>query len=217
MLMGMDNNAEITSMIRLKKHQAGMSLVGLMIGMLLSTLGLLAATNMYHSMVEVAIDTKIDAQHDGQLASAMLTVQLELQNAGFGIESAATADHLQVTDTNILDWRSQLVAGVYTCRRLIYINDSLLLQDGSNCGAGPNFAGVNWSTLATLAVFNSANTSGAPEISFEANTEECYPFGRTTSAVQRGRVTILAESAASRATNGNIALSEYKFCLPNLT
>lgn len=214
-----------------------MSLIGLMIGMLLSVISVLAAMTMYHTLVDVAVDTKIDASHDGELATAMLTVQLELQNAGYGIDDAKAAKHLAIEDGNKLYWRYQIAgnSGDYTCRRLEYFSDAttaeLRLSGMNGCTltrgltpttptALPEFAiaANEWPLLATLASFTLTDTVEKPVIEFSADSVVCFPYGRNA-VTAHSQVTISAQSAANRANTAGAVIpnTDYVFCLPNLT
>lgn len=206
-------------------RQQGMSLIGLMIGMLLSIVTVLAAMSMYKSLVSTAIDTKADASHDGQLASAMLTLQLELQSAGFGIDNAAVANHLVDADAQqSLYWRSQTTptSGLYQCKGVRYVTtaaeSTLTLVQSAGCNDTDGLASLIWTDQAVLARFvvNAGVNLAAPIITFDATTATCFPFGQGEADVY-GVVNITAQSAASRATGNAVAANNYSFCLPNLT
>lgn len=209
----------------LSVKQQGMSLVGLMIGMLLSIVTVLAAMSMYKSLVSTAIDTKADASHDGQLASAMLTLQLELQSAGFGIDNAAVANHLVDADAQqSLYWRSQEApaSGTYRCKGIQYVTtateSTLTLVQSAGCNDTDALTSLVWADQAVLARFvvNAGVNLAAPIITFDATTATCFPFGQGEADVY-GVVNITAQSAASRATGNAVAANNYSFCLPNLT
>ena len=72
---------------RILRRQAGTTLIGLMIGLLVSVVGILASLSLYKTLVAVATEAKIDAMHDGQLATTLLAIQLKVQNAGFGLDT----------------------------------------------------------------------------------------------------------------------------------
>lgn len=207
--------------------QQGVSMIGLMIGMLLSIVTVLAAMSMYKSLVSAAIDTKIDAQHDGQLASAMLTLQLEVQSAGFGIANATVASHLvdvSVNGQQSLYWRSQQTptSGVYNCKGVQYVTGAteavLTLVQSVGCNDTTALTGLTWTAEAVLARFvvNADLNLVAPTISFDATTGTCFPFGQGVADLY-GVVNVSAQGAASRATANAIAANNYSFCLPNLS
>ncbi|MFC4728238.1 hypothetical protein [Coralloluteibacterium thermophilus] len=66
--------------------QSGIGLVGMMVGLLISLLAILSMLAVYRLMIDISVEAIGTSQRDGQLASALLAVQIELQQAGFGIE-----------------------------------------------------------------------------------------------------------------------------------
>src|SRR5690606_32208487 len=87
---------------------AGETLVGLMVGMALSLLTVAAMLALYQGMVAVSRDTTRLAQRDGQVASAAMAAQMELQQAGFGIEPGTPGSSLWVApDGQRVVWRDR--------------------------------------------------------------------------------------------------------------
>lgn len=66
-------------------RQRGQSLISMMVGVLISLLTIAAMVSIYRVLIDVSGNASRSAQRDGQLASALLTVQMEMQRAGFGI------------------------------------------------------------------------------------------------------------------------------------
>ncbi len=75
----------------------GLTLVGLMAGLLVSTLGILGMLAAYKQLVSAEVSAS-SYRSDGQIALGLLIVQMELQGAGFGIEGAAVNSDLLVLD-----------------------------------------------------------------------------------------------------------------------
>jgi hypothetical protein len=105
-------------------RQKGLSLIGLMIGLLISVLCILGSLTLYKNLIQVATESKLDSNHDGQLASAMLVIQLGVQNAGFGIEPDTTTPSIVInnpaTGKTQLLWRFLKDGTIdeYECRGL---------------------------------------------------------------------------------------------------
>ena len=213
------------------KQQQGMSLIGLMVGMLLSVLSVLAAMTMYHNMVDVAIDTRHAAEHDAQLATAIQVIQLELQSAGFGIAATSPGTHVLSIGSSIY-WRfanldATTGAPTYQCRELKYhASGKLTLNSLNNCNASAALDTRNWNTnnevillqfKATIADTDTAATM--PNISFSVSPlpVACWPYGRAAAISSHQQVTITADNAASHATNNAGTQSAYNICLPNLS
>ncbi|RQO58648.1 hypothetical protein DBR47_13235 [Paucibacter sp. KBW04] len=80
-----------------RHKQQGLSLVGLMVGLVISMLAILAAMTLYRSTVRTVYGEQglvRGAVQDGQLASGLLSAQVALQQAGFGINGAAPGVHI---------------------------------------------------------------------------------------------------------------------------
>lgn len=91
---------------RIKPRVSGETLVGLMVGMALSLLTVAAMLALYQGMVVLARDTTNLAQRDGQVASAAMAAQVEMQQAGFGIEPGTPGSNLWLaTDGSAVVWR----------------------------------------------------------------------------------------------------------------
>jgi Tfp pilus assembly protein PilW len=203
---------KVKRMYASNQKQQGMSLMGLLVGMLLSVLSILAAMTMYHNMVDVAIDTRQAAQHDAQLATAMQTIQLELQSAGYGITDAQANSELSASnDKQNLYWRYRdtSTSVTYTCRGVQYGGGTLALVKKSECGSLAESG--SWDLVQVLAKF-----VNPPAITFKTDKASCFPYGRTTAAVH-GLVTIEAQSAALLAGGVDIDMNVYDICLPNLS
>lgn len=111
-------------------RQQGLSLISLLIGLFISMLCILAGMTLYKNTLVLSTSSKIDAQHDGQIAAALMTLQLELQNAGYGAAPASgphvVSDSLTMTFNNVditvplLAWRySSNLDTVFTCRAAV--------------------------------------------------------------------------------------------------
>lgn len=68
-----------------RRRQHGQSLIGMMVGLLISLLTIGAMLVIYKNMISMSGDASRAAQRDGQVASALLAAQIDMQQAGFGI------------------------------------------------------------------------------------------------------------------------------------
>lgn len=219
----------------LKRYQAGMSLISLMIGILISMIGILAGFLLYQNMVKVTLQTRADATQDGQLASAMLSLQLQLQSAGFGIDKAANpGPHLALVSgpPQALYWRylndptdsnSAVCAGfrvedasvteneVTEVRRQLQL---LTPETAASCTLGANLTGLpgGWKVTSILAQFRRSEEALAitsfPVVSITSAISQCFPYGLGQAANYR-TITISVDGAARRAAidAGNAAPS----------
>lgn len=70
----------------MRPNQRGATLISTMIGLLLGLFAVLSVMTLYKTQVDQTKQTRTNASIDGQVASALLVVQLEVQQAGFGVE-----------------------------------------------------------------------------------------------------------------------------------
>ena len=209
--------------------QRGASLISLMIGVLVSMLCILGTMVMHKSLIQVSVEAKSDAEHDSKVASAMLRLQLGLQNAGFGIDDAG-ADDIVVAyagTTRDLLWRYvDEDSGNVTCRgvrELVYTDTDSgvagrnLVKIGAATGCTEEAAltGLNWTSGDSIARFrNQAN----PIFSFTVSIAACAPYGLGVSE-NHLIVTVTAPSSAVLANTeeglNNIDQTSFAFCLTN--
>lgn len=95
-----------------RRRQRGVTLIGTLVGLLLSLLGVAAMLALYRSMVSVSTEAASSAQRDTQLVSAMLGAQMNLQAAGWRIEPGTPGDNVRIAaDGRTVLWRYRDVAG----------------------------------------------------------------------------------------------------------
>jgi|GEM_PF-2833087 len=211
-----------------KPRQRGMSLISLMIGMLISMIGILAGIILYQNMVKVSLKSRVDAAQDGQLATAMLSLQLELQAAGFGIVLADNpGPHWALVGgaAPTLYWRYQDVSvtpAVVTCRGFRIVDTEadvhrqlqlLKPNTATNCTLAANLVALpgGWGTdpddpdnpPVVLADFHATGMDGAtqsklPVIALSSSVASCFPYG-LGQANNYLMITVTADSAARRA------------------
>lgn len=215
--------------------QRGTSLISLMVGVVLAMIGILAAVNLYENMIRTSVQTRSDATQDGQIASSMLTLQLELQSAGFGITKDPAKQHVvRSADGNSLYWRFD--SGGMQCKgfRIVTSTDNTrrelqLLKLKTGCNDTAIITTFDWTPAGTetitLAEFRKTDSAASdiPMISIAPiTTQSCFPYGMGTKA-DHPLVTITADNAAitaakklNAAAAGPNAPYRYDICLPNL-
>ena len=72
----------------MNREQRGFTLISLMVGTVISLLGILAMLSLYKNLVYTSAASIQSARQDGQVSSALLTAQRELMNGGFWSGSA---------------------------------------------------------------------------------------------------------------------------------
>lgn len=102
-----------TKLYNCSRRQTGASLIGLMVGLLVSLIGILGSLSLYKSLTQTSVDATFDAKHDGNVSIALTRITNLVQNAGFGLDKPTTAAgrHL-IQDGQDLIWRArEVVAG----------------------------------------------------------------------------------------------------------
>ena len=218
-----------------------MSLIGLLIGLLISVLCILASLTLYKNLIDVATESKLDSSHDGQLASALLVMQLEVQSAGYGIE-AANFDHLvkhtPATGKIQLLWRFSPDGGTtFECRgfREEPLEDEgtfrvlELIKANSGCNATASLSGLTWTKVAVLGRWRVVDdgvadagldyyiTTNKTLFNFQLADAMCSPYGASASATENHALLVItAPGSATLQGAPGITASEHKFCLPNI-
>lgn len=73
-------------------RQRGESLIGIMVGLVISLLTISVMLVLYKTLIETSANASRSALRDGQVASALLSAQEELQEAGFGVPLSDALD-----------------------------------------------------------------------------------------------------------------------------
>lgn len=75
---------------RRQRIQRGTTLIGTMVGLMLGALTSVAAMSLFRVVTQNAVTAQADALQDGEVSTALTIAQDRLQQAGYGVESAAT-------------------------------------------------------------------------------------------------------------------------------
>lgn len=99
-----------------RRQQAGFTLVSMMVGLVISLITIAAMLAVYRASATVSTSAAATSQREGQLASALLGAQIELQQAGFGLEAGEAG--LEIADNQVV-WRyRQALGGPLFCAGL---------------------------------------------------------------------------------------------------
>lgn len=136
-------------------RQRGLTLIGMMVGLLISLLSLVSLLAVYKMAIGVSTNAVGARQRDGQISAALLAAQIELQQAGYGIVRSAGAADLETlvktrapeTGASQVVWRYRPDLATDTCAGL------LLDTAGSD-------AGLYW--LPQKACANAADATWTP-------------------------------------------------------
>jgi len=223
--------------------QRGLSLIGLLIGLLISVLCILASLTLYKTLIRVATESKLDSMHDGQLATASLIIQMEVQSAGYGITNAGANDVLvrePVSGERQFLWRYQH-NGTFECRGLHESGVTIagtgekfrilhVVKATTGCNGTANLGTLDWSTkvsvLGRWRVFeDSVDDVGLDDyivdnktlFNFSVTTTACNTtYGAIASTTTNHlQLKVTAPSSVNLQGATGVAENAYEFCLAN--
>lgn len=196
----------------------GFTIVGLMVGLLISLLVVLSMLFVYRGVLNSVFGTKEQpglvpsAQQDGQLASGLLSAQIALQSAGFGVPGAAFGKEIVFLQNASFDAKTQRLSGTVqpiavtdtSGNAIAFEMDPALSGDAatrecmalwSDAGdshglyllraAAPcNPIGSNFNSLTWKAFPLVADRSQPSSIAFNARSSvDCWPFGSVSKSI----------------------------------
>ncbi len=194
------------------KNQQGITLVSLLVGLAISMLCLMALLALFRTVIHTSVDARKSSVLDTQLQNSLTTVQVLVQNAGFGypastvpniVEVASIAD---VTANKAILWRWDPDVDSTTgsiCQGITYTENALILLKKTCSYNLPLTTGSTWERDSTLASFPTGTT-----ITFELEDQTCAPYG---SAIIKG--TKVLNITASDSTGTTI---KFPVCLSNI-
>lgn len=102
----MINKSLMHTSLTMKRYQ-GATIIGLMIGLLVSMIGILGSLSLYKTLTRASVDATFDTKLDGNAAMALSRVAYELQSAGFGLPTVTTGvqPHLKIISGQVIVWR----------------------------------------------------------------------------------------------------------------
>ncbi|MBC7415043.1 MAG: hypothetical protein H7327_08935 [Herminiimonas sp.] len=178
--------------------QAGMSLISIMVGLVISMIAILGLTSAYKVVVSSTVSAKNASTNDDQLTSALLRASMSLQDAGYGIVSPVFGTHIVLISgatlsgttlggtavaakvtANAIVWAVQKPDVATQCAGLFAAPAGGLISLGPvDCADA-----TGWSLLAwpTATVIDAPTTTGEfrSKVSFVAEQSSCKPYGIT--------------------------------------
>lgn len=218
------------------KSQLGTTLIGLLVGLVISMLCIIAVLSVYRTMVKTGVDSRVASTHDTQLQSGFTTAQMFLQNAGFGLDGSShflQSDTISIDSKNVnaILWRfkegstvvCQGLADVATAdnkKRSFILLNGFLGETETNCSETESLSSttIKWKVKATLAELEdySLDKSNPKQINFEQSTANCTPYGAGDPDVntQHPLVTILAQTSTQQVAG--LGQIKVPVCLMNI-
>lgn len=75
----------------LRTRQSGTSLISMLVGAFLATIGLVSMASVFKTVVYRSVDSRVSAKQDTQVALALVTLPIALSKAGYGIGAASNS------------------------------------------------------------------------------------------------------------------------------
>jgi len=153
--------------------QSGATLISLLVGMLISMFAVLGALTMYRTVAYQQATAKEMASADTSMTGALLSLQIDLQSAGFGETNAATGQdflllknasfyngHLSGTQVslsgteqtgNAVVWGELDDLTTYSCHALVATATGLLVLDvDAGCSSATDWVSNNWNNSGSI-------------------------------------------------------------------
>jgi len=229
--------------------QSGLSLISLMVGMVISMMAVLGALALYRSTTQTVFgDGGLvrNSVQDGQLASGLLSAQIALQGAGYGLASPSTGSHFLLLTNALLNPDAMTLSGTvvnvtaaaqngnalvwisnpnqsansadYRCSGLVSDPSTRALYLIQSSGAC-NPLTTQWSKITWLrrTLIESSVLAQAVTLSVQKDSA-CWPFGAVPQAISK--VAAPSASVTVRLGYGSSVTGSsntYTSCLANLS
>ena len=192
------------------KNQQGITLVNLLVGLAISMICLMALLALFRTVIHTSVDARKSSVLDMQLQNTLTTIQVLVQNAGFGYPASSVANIIEVarienvTANKSILWRWDPDIDTTTmsiCQGITYTENALILLK-KTCSYDESLtAGSTWERDSTLASFPTGTT-----ITFELEDQTCAPYG---SAIIKGNKVLKITTNYSTGTpiNSHVCLS----------
>lgn len=217
------------------KKQHGFVLVGLLIGLVISILCILAVLSVYRGSVHVGVDSRIATNHDAQLQNGLTVAQKQILNAGYGLEDGENI----ITKSNLVInqfGRNEMVKGVLWkykadgviyCKGLAEVSNQdntkrqlIFVKAITNCNATAKLGDLGWkhdSVIASLHDYSSGKTNPS-QITFTLEDSSCTPYGAGRILTARpNKVLKISARTSSQSQNSSLGTVRVETCLMNIS
>ena len=141
----------------MRRAQTGVTLISTLVGLLLGLFAALSIMSIFKTQAKAVIQHRMSSSLDGQVATALLVTELEMQRAGWGVEAAAGSSCLNAAagPSGTANTDFVVVAGVTADDDFSAINwaDGTVKAIGASGTAAVNGNAVFWRWI------NDANVS----------------------------------------------------------
>lgn len=206
------------------RQEKGISLISLLIGTVISMIGVLATLSLYKSLIKNTAETVTAAQQEGQISTSILALSKELSSAGFRVTSPTQA--LQLNDSTTptaLTWFYQsldeLGATHSHCRGLRAEESkvSYFYADDTDCSGVGDIVDVETVTDTASSPWNEFTLMTLSGISISRSTG-CQPYRQPGITIEDAPlITLTATHTIDDTDNSSEKLTTaYQICLVNL-
>ncbi|KAF1066901.1 MAG: hypothetical protein GAK45_01805 [Pseudomonas citronellolis] len=210
----------------MRRRQRGLTLISMMVGLMISLLVILVMMTSFKTLLAISTEASREALQDGELATSLAALQMDIQGAGFGLDStnqALVQGSISLTgDAKALLWRyldgtTPVCAGVVE-RSASDADSGQVMRvvsrlRSSNCSTSADLTSLSWSWGEDLLHFRNQSTA---QLQTSLGQGTCSPFGTLSDAGQHPIVTLTAPSALEQA-GATAASVSYSVCLLNLS
>lgn len=219
-----------------RQRGRGQSLISLLIGLAISLITIAAMLVLYKTMIGISGNASRSALRDSQVSAALLSAQMSLQSAGFGVptnDALSTKWALTANGKSVV-WRSRtdLSSAGFTCAGLLIVDGQGLYRLQPK--ACTTVVGMAWSAderepmTSSAAFFVPTQKDGSAYTSSEAeagaitlapgyvfalgSTRQCLPYMQQNFAL--GPAPAAPQLTLQRADGSGNPM--FSICLPNL-
>ncbi len=218
--------------------QAGVTLIGLLVGLVIAMLCILGVLTTYRTVVKTGVESRIASNHDAQLQSGLTTAQMLLQNAGYGLDgsthfkadasiTAQVYGSSQSISPAIL-WRYKNGIDV-VCQGLADISDTrnkkrqFVLLQGTTCDDSQDLASnsITWKVQSSLAnlqdISEDPDNPNPIQITWGKSASSCTPYGagQVDASIRHLVITFYAKTSTQQ--TANLSPVRVSVCLLNIS
>jgi Tfp pilus assembly protein PilW len=201
----------------MRSHQRGVTLISLMVGLVISMIALLGVLTVYKNAIRNVFGSAgmvSSAAQDGQLSSGLLTAQMVLQDAGFGIGAAAaassssaasastgtstaatSANNLTLLSSATFDGGSQQLSGTVNAISTTASAGNVLLWESN-----PNPASAS-ASYTCMGLFSDSATNA---LYLLKATNACHPIASSWNNVTWSKSTLIAAGSLAQAVSFSV-------------
>ncbi|CAD5108308.1 hypothetical protein [Zestomonas carbonaria] len=212
----------------MSRWQQGVTLISMMVGLLISLLVILVMMTSFRTLISISAEASRGAFQDGELATALTALQMDIQGAGYGLDATVSPALVKSPislpehgSEEALLWRFK-DGGALTCAGVVERADTdpdssqpmrvvsrLLAND---CSETAGLASFEWVLGEDLLRFKNQT---ARQLRITLDEEACSPFGALGES-ENHPIVILSAPSSTQHAGASAAPVSYSICLLNI-